>query len=174
MPLLKKSNPRVKIGLFGRGFNKRVRVANAIIKISNKFIKPISVKLNFLINKNMQKLNEVISKERELLIYQNSKICINYHEDTPEHIIYNLRYFKIPYYGGFQLVDSPMKISPYFDQGEVIHIDSLDENYWVDKIIYYIDNPKERALVQKKVIKELLIVILIRIEQKDFYCYIRI
>ena len=98
----------------------------------------------------MQKLNEVISKEREILIYQNSKICINYHEDTPKHIVYNLRYFKIPYYGGFQLVDAPMKISPYFDQEEVIHIDSLDENYWVDKIIYYIDNPKERDLVQKK------------------------
>lgn len=150
LPLLRKKNRNLKIGLFGRGFNRRVRISNGIIKLSNKFIKPISLKLNFLINKNMQKLNQVISKERELLIYQNSKICINYHEDTPKHIIYNLRYFKIPYYGGFQLVDSPMKISPYFDQEEVIHIDSLDENYWVDKIIYYLDNPKERALVQKK------------------------
>ena len=150
LPLLRKKHPNLKIGLFGRGFNKRVRISNGIIKISNKFIKPISKKLNIFVNKNMQKLNEVISKERELLIYQNSKICINYHENTPKHIIYNLRYFKIPYYGGFQLVDAPMRISPYFSQEEVIHIDSYDENFWVDKIIYYLNNPIERKRIKTK------------------------
>ena len=150
LPLLKKNYPNLKIGLFGRGFNKRVRIANGIIKISNKFIKPISKKLNLFINKKMKFLNEVITKERELLIYQNSKICINYHEDTPRHIIYNLRYFKIPYYGGFQLVDAPLKLSPYFNNDEVIHIDSLDEKYWVKKIHYYLNNPIERNRVKDK------------------------
>lgn len=150
LPLLKKSNPELRIGLFGRGFNKRVRIANGIIKISNKLIKPISKNLNLFINKNMKRLNQVISKERELLIYQNSKICINYHENTPKHIIYNLRYFKIPYYGGFQLVDAPMKVSPYFSQDEVIHIDSLDEKYWVKKINYYLNNSIERNRVKEK------------------------
>lgn len=150
LPLLRKKNPNLKIGLFGRGFNKRVRISNGIIKLSNKFIKPISKKLNFFVNKKMKKLNEVISNEREILIYRNSKICINYHENTPEHIIYNLRYFKIPYYGGFQLVDSPLNTSPYFNQEEVIHIDSDDPNIWVNKIIYYLKNPIERTKIQKK------------------------
>tara|TARA_B100000242_G_scaffold223288_1_gene164058 strand:+ start:1149 stop:2231 length:1083 start_codon:yes stop_codon:yes gene_type:complete len=149
LPLLRKKNPNLKIGLFGRGFNKRVRISNGIIKFSNKFIKPLSKKLNFFVNMKMKKLNEVISSEREILIYRNSKICINYHENTPEHIIYNLRYFKIPYYGGFQLVDSPLNKSPYFDQDEVIHIDSDEAKIWVEKIIYYLNNPIERNKIQK-------------------------
>ena len=96
----------------------------------------------------MNNLNQVISNEREELIYKNSKICINYHEDTPQHIIYNLRYFKIPYYGGFQIVDSPLKKSPYFKNDEVIHISSKDEKIWVETINYYLNNPLERFKVQ--------------------------
>ena len=75
-----------------------------------------------LINEKMVKFNQVITTEREVNIYRNSKICINFHEDTPKHIIYNLRYFKIPFFGGFQLVDSPLNQSPYFTNEEVFHI----------------------------------------------------
>ena len=157
LPLLKKDNPKIRIGLFGRGFNKRVRFANGIIKLSNKYIAPFSSGLNKFINNKMVKINQVISSEKELSIYRNSKICINYHEDTPQHIIYNLRYFKIPFYGGFQLVDSPIKDSPYFNNDEVIHIESKDEKEWVEKINYYLDNPLERYKIQlngnKKAIK---------------------
>ncbi len=148
IPLLKKNHPSLKIGLYGRGFNKRVRIANGIIKFSNKYINPLSKKLNYFINKIMQRLNQVISDEREEVIYKNSKICINYHEDTPKHIIYNLRYFKIPYYGGFQIVDSPLRKSPYFNQDEVVHINSKDEKIWVDKIYFYLKNPLIRYKIQ--------------------------
>lgn len=150
LPLLRKKHPKIKIGLFGRGFNRRVRIANGIIKISNKYIKPLSVKLNNFINHRMNKINQVISAEREYCIYSNSKICINYHEDTPQHTIYNLRYFKIPFYGGFQIVDSPLERSPYFDNDEVIHINSNNENKWVEKINYYLSHPLERYRVQLK------------------------
>ncbi len=148
IPLLKKINPSIKVGLFGRGFNKRVRIANAIIKISNIFIAPLSKKFNYFVNERMSKLNQVVSMERELSLYQNSKICINYHEDTPQHIIYNLRYFKIPYYGGFQLVDSPLKVSPYFNNNQVVHINSNDEKEWVDIINHYLTHPLERYKIQ--------------------------
>ena len=148
LPLLKKQNPNLKIGLFGRGFNKRVKIANAIIKISNKFVAPISLNLNNFVTNKMVKLNEVVTKEREVKLYRNSKICINYHEDTPKHIIYNLRYFKIPFYGGFQIVDSPLKRSPYFTNKEVFHIDSNDEQEWVKKINYFLRNPLERYRIQ--------------------------
>tara|TARA_Y100000589_G_scaffold176803_1_gene167630 strand:+ start:1431 stop:2528 length:1098 start_codon:yes stop_codon:yes gene_type:complete len=148
IPLLKKINPSIKVGLFGRGFNKRVRIANAIIKISNIFIAPLSNKLNNFVIEVMSKLNQVISTERELRIYQNSKICINYHEDSPKHIIYNLRYFKIPFYGGFQIVDSPLNISPYFNNHQVVHINSANEKEWVDIIIHYLTHPLERYKIQ--------------------------
>ena len=150
LPLLKKENPNLKIGLFGRGFNKRVRIANAIIKISNKFVAPFSLNLNNFVTNKMVKLNEVITKEREINLYRNSKICINYHEDTPKHVIYNLRYFKIPFFGGFQVVDSPLKKSPYFTNQEVFHIDSNDEKEWVKKINYFLRNPLERYRIQIK------------------------
>jgi spore maturation protein CgeB len=150
LPLLRKTHPKIKIGLFGRGFNRRVRIANGIIKLSNKYIEPLSSKLNNFINQRMNKINQVISSEREYCIYSNSKICINYHEDTPQHTIYNLRYFKIPFYGGFQIVDSPLPQSPYFDNDEVIHINSNNENKWVEKINYYLSNPLERYKVQLK------------------------
>ena len=150
LPLLKKENPHLKIGLFGRGFNKRVRVANAIIKISNQYLAPFSVNLNNFINNKMIKINQVITTDREVSIYLNSKICINYHEDTPEHIIYNLRYFKIPFFGGFQIVDAPLKKSPYFTNQEVFHIDSKDEKEWVNKINYFLKNPLERHKIQIK------------------------
>ncbi len=150
LPLLKKENPNLKIGLFGRGFNKRVRISNAIIKISNNYIAPFSLNLRNFINNKMVKLNQVITTEREVNIYQNSKICINYHEDTPKHIIYNLRYFKIPFFGGFQLVDSPLKESPYFTNKEVFHINSKDEKEWVKKINYFLKNPLERYKIQIK------------------------
>ena len=92
MPLLRKKHPKIKIGLFGRGFNRIIRIANGIIKISNKYIKPLS-KLNNFINHRMNKINQVISAEREYCIYSNSKICINYHEDTPS--TYNIQFAMI-------------------------------------------------------------------------------
>ena len=91
----------------GKKYSKR-KVNNLMDEINN-----FTLLNNFVTNK-MVKLNQVITEEREVNIYRNSKICINYHEDTPKHIIYNLRYFKIPFFGGFQLVDSPLKKSPYF------------------------------------------------------------
>ena len=115
IPLLKESHSNnMKIGLFGRGFNKRVRIANGITKIVNRTIDKINPKFSSYINKNVAEIGKVVSEGREPLMYKNSKICINFHEETPNHIIYNMRYFKIPYFGGFQIVDSPLKKSPYF------------------------------------------------------------
>ena len=39
-----------------------------------------------------------------------------------------MRYFKIPYFGGFQIVDSPLENSPYFENDEVVHISSNEIN----------------------------------------------
>ena len=61
-----------------------------------------------------------------------------------------MRYFKIPFYGGFQVVDSPIKDSPYFNKEEVVHINSNDEKEWVKKINYYLNNPLERYKIQLK------------------------
>ena len=83
------------------------------------------------------------------MIYQNSNICINYHEETPNHIIYNMRYFKIPFYGGFQIVDSPLDNSPYFKNDEVVHISSKNVSDWVDTINFYLENPTLRNQIKK-------------------------
>ena len=151
IPNLKKSRSnKISIGLFGKGFNKRVMVSNGIIKFLNKTIKVINPVMTNKINNKISKFGTVISESREPLIYKNSKICINYHEDTPNHIIYNMRYFKIPYYGGFQIVDSPLDKSPYFNDDEVVHLSSKKVSDWVDTINFYLQHPHERLKIQKK------------------------
>ena len=151
IPKLKQSGSnKISIGLFGKGFNKRVTVSNGIIKFLNKTIKVINPVMTNNINNKISKFGTVISEGREPLIYKNSKICINYHEDNPNHIIYNMRYFKIPYYGGFQIVDSPLDKSPYFKDDEVVHISSKKVSDWVDTINFYLQNSHERLKIQQK------------------------
>ena len=151
IPNLKKSrNGKISIGFFGKGFNKRVRISNFLIKLVNKTIRVIEPTFANYINKKVSKIGTVIPETREPLIYKNSKICINYHEDNPGHIIYNMRYFKIPYFGGFQIVDAPLEKSPYFDNDEVVHISSNKITDWVDTINYYLDNPEARNQIKEK------------------------
>ena len=151
IPQLKKSKSnQISLGFFGKGFNKRVKISNGIIKTVNQIIKPFNKDIAANLNKKVSKLGTVIPESRESLIYKNSKICINYHEDNPEHIIYNMRYFKIPYLGGFQIVDSPLQKSPYFNNDEVIHLSSKKISDWVDTINYYLYESEIRNKIRLK------------------------
>ncbi len=86
--------------------------------------------------------------EDEGNIYKSSKICINLHEKN--QLIgggdCNERTFKIPAYGGFQIVDDVKCIKDYLIDGEEIVI-SKDTKDWFEKIDYYINNVDARKKI---------------------------
>ena len=76
--------------------------------------------------------------------YNRAKINLNYHLQSQKQYEneINERTFVICACGGFQLVDNP-KILDKFYNGHEIAI-ANDEKEYLEKFIYYLNNPKER------------------------------
>lgn len=146
IPLLREKHPHLRLGLFGKGFNRRVRIANAALKGIN-FL-PNALPGQSALKSVFSDLSRPISTHDEPYLYRQSKICLNFHESTQNHTIYNMRYFKIPYYGGFQICDSPLSSSPYFTNDEVLHIPSMNPQEWFDTISYYLTHDLEREAIR--------------------------
>jgi spore maturation protein CgeB len=95
----------------------------------------------------------------EAKIYRSAKVSINVHEAYQREFggDCNERTFKIPFCGGFQVVDSVACINKYFPgEGELVM--ASNEREWVDLIHYYLENPEKRgdiiAAGQKRVLNE--------------------
>lgn len=81
------------------------------------------------------------------IIYNLSHICLNISNDeqkdtasTPR-LDANNRLFDLAMAGCFQISNAPKLVRHYFDDSEVVAIDSPKE--WVSAVRYYLDNPDE-------------------------------
>jgi len=88
--------------------------------------------------------------EEEAMIYASSKISINVHEEYQKKFggDCNERTFKIPFCGGFEIVDNVACIKKYFvPEKEIIIADNNKD--WDEKIRYYLKNPdKTKDIVE--------------------------
>lgn len=84
----------------------------------------------------------------EGLIYKSSAISINVHEKYQRQFggDCNERTFKIPFFGGFEVVDNVACIRKYFRPGVEMIIGENDSD-WVEKIHFYLKNPAERLKI---------------------------
>lgn len=92
-------------------------------------------------------------------MYASAKILINIHEDYQRHYggDCNERTYKIPYCGGFQIVDDVAVIREYFKDSEEIVI-AKDKDDWFDKVSYYYTHEKEAQAIaeagRKRVLRD--------------------
>jgi hypothetical protein len=97
--------------------------------------------------------------EDESIIYKSSKVSINVHESYQRQFggDCNERTFKIPFCGGFQVVDNVSCIKKYFISGEEIVIGETPVD-WQEKVHYYMHQKDEREKIaragQARVLKE--------------------
>lgn len=98
---------------------------------------------NLPIIKSIQKPK--LKLEEEAKIYSSSKVSINVHEDYQKKFggECNERTFKIPFCGGFEVVDNVACISKYFIPGKEIIIGESNTD-WYEKVEYYLKNPEKR------------------------------
>ncbi|MBU0767692.1 MAG: glycosyltransferase, partial [Proteobacteria bacterium] len=81
------------------------------------------------------------------IIYNLSNICLNISNDEQKNadsiprMDANNRLFDLAMAGCFQISNAPQLVRHYFDDLEVVAIDSPKE--WVSAIRYYLDNPEE-------------------------------
>lgn len=81
------------------------------------------------------------------IIYNISSICLNISNDEQKsaasapRMDANNRLFDLAMAGCFQISNAPQLVRHYFDDSEVVAIDSPEE--WVSAIRYYLDNPEE-------------------------------
>jgi spore maturation protein CgeB len=80
----------------------------------------------------------------EAKIYASSRILVNLHEDYQRKFggDCNERTFKIPFCGGFEVVDDVEVIRDYFVDGKEIVI-AKNKDEWFEKIEYYYNHPSE-------------------------------
>ncbi len=98
----------------------------------------------------------ILQLEDEGKIYNSSTISINVHEEYQRKYggDCNERTFKIPFCGGFQVVDNVGCIKKYFKPGKEIIVADNPED-WVDKIRYYLENPAQRKPIIKAGMKRI-------------------
>lgn len=115
----------------------------------------------------LRRLNEWINRRRitvpveeENQLYSSAKISVNLHEErrgrARNHVFLNERTFKIPACGGFEICDfvPGNVLQRYFNEDEVVM--AYDSKDWFSKIDYYMNNEKERRLIQEKGTKRAL------------------
>jgi glycosyltransferase involved in cell wall biosynthesis len=88
--------------------------------------------------------------EQTNLIYNQSKICINIHNDRQfagldKEMDANNRLFDLAMAGCCQISNGEQMISKYFNQNEVNAADNPEE--WIQKIDYYLNNQSEREII---------------------------
>jgi spore maturation protein CgeB len=88
--------------------------------------------------------------EDEGLIYASSLISINVHEDYQRRFggDCNERTFKIPLFGGFQVVDDVACLSRYFEVGKEILV-AKDSDQWFELINHYLRYPDSRRSIME-------------------------
>lgn len=81
------------------------------------------------------------------ILYNLSQVCINLSNDeqkkagTVSQMDANNRLFDLAMAGCFQISNAPQLVRHYFDESEVVAIDSPTD--WVDSIGHYLDHPDE-------------------------------
>lgn len=94
--------------------------------------------------RSLRKPKLAISDEAK--IYRSACISINVHEDYQREFggDCNERTFKIPFCGGFEVVDSVRCIKKYFPiDGEMVI--AQNDREWVDLVNYYLKRPDEKV-----------------------------
>lgn len=121
------------------------------------FIQKIGQYYNIPALRTLQRPKLELSDEAD--IYKSSLISINVHEKYQRQFggDCNERTFKIPYAGGFQIVDNVACIKKYFKEGEEIIVGENGSD-WQEKVRYYLDNPNKRNEIiqagKERVLKE--------------------
>ena len=84
----------------------------------------------------------------EARIYASSKVSINVHEEYQRRFggDCNERTFKIPFCGGFEVVDDVACLDRYFERGRELVVASTPEE-WVERVEHYLRHPEERASI---------------------------
>jgi len=94
------------------------------------------------------------------IIYNLSHICLNISNDEQKNAVgaprmdANNRLFDLGMAGCFQISNAPQLVSHYFDESEVVAIDSPTE--WVDAVRHYLDRPAEMEPFRKAAHKRAL------------------
>ena len=97
--------------------------------------------------------------EDEARIYASSKVSINVHEEYQRRFggDCNERTFKIPFCGGFEVVDDVSCLNRYFERGKELAVASTPKE-WVEMVEHYLQHPGERAAIieagQKRVARD--------------------
>jgi glycosyltransferase involved in cell wall biosynthesis len=81
------------------------------------------------------------------LIYNESRICVNIHNDRQfagidKEMDANNRLFDLAMAGCCQISNGEQMVVKYFDKDEVVSVDNPDK--WIDSIDYYLNNETER------------------------------
>lgn len=142
LPLTKK----YKVGIFGPYWTVKDNILRAGSKLCGK------VKFRYAAD-ILNRRRILIPADEENLLYSSAKISLNFHEREADgsqpHYILNQRTFKIPACGGFQICDEVPAIRNYFEDNEVVTA-SYDAKDWFEKIYFYLNNEKERRMIQEK------------------------
>ena len=112
------------------------------------------------------------------IIYNLSNICLNISNDEQKdadsipRMDANNRLFDLAMAGCFQISNAPQLVRHYFDDSEVVAIDSPKE--WVSAIRYYLDNPEETHSFRMAAHKRALVDHDWKNRAKNFICEIEI
>lgn len=103
---------------------------------------------NIPILKNFKKPKYKLQDEANM--YCTSKISVNVHEEYQRISggCCNERTYKIPLYGGFEIVDNVRCIKDQFEVGKEI-VFAENEDDWNQKMEYYLENPEKRIAIMK-------------------------
>lgn len=124
---------------------------------SLNFAQKVGQYFNIPVLKSFKKNNVTFKQERQ--IFSSSTISLNIHEDYQREfgMDCNDRTFKVPLYGGFEIVDNVACIKNYFDARKELVVAENSKD-WFEKIDYYIKNPEKRLPIieagRKRVLKE--------------------
>lgn len=126
--------------LYGQDWTRFDQYLGMVTKVGQYF--------NIPILKNLQKPK--LKPGDEALIYSNSKILVNLHEDYQRKFggDCNERTFKIPFCGGLEIMDNISCAQDYFVDGKEIVI-AKDKDDWFKKIDYYYNHPIEAKKIAK-------------------------
>jgi len=86
--------------------------------------------------------------EDEARIYASSRVSINVHEEYQRRFggDCNERTFKIPFCGGFEVVDDVACLSRYFQRGTELAV-ATTPGEWVSMVEHYLRHPEERSAI---------------------------
>lgn len=135
---------RYRLGLFGPGWTWQDRVVGSLGRAARKLA------LNGVADL-ATRARITIPVEAERVLYSSAKICLNFHEQVPGHLIVNQRTFKIAACGGFQICDDAPVIRRYFGVDEVLVAGEPQD--WFEQVERYLNLPELRSAMMKRAAK---------------------